>query len=66
MLFYNIGYAHIKIIKDLLTYLLFMVQIRGMSLEFVDNLSIAQLKQRLVSSSISSYSVIYQEYMCEK
>ena len=44
----------------------FYMNIRGMSLKFVDSLSTAQHKQLLVFSAISLYSVMYQEYMCEK
>ena len=40
--------------------------LRGMSLKFVDNLSTAQHKHLLVSTAISLYSVMYQEYMWEK
>ena len=42
------------------------VEVRGMSLKFVDSLSTAQHKQLLVFSAISSYSVLYQECICEK
>ena len=37
-----------------------------MSLKFVDSLSTAQHKQLLVFIALSLYSVMYQEYMCEK
>ena len=37
-----------------------------MSLKFMDSVSTAQHKQLLVSSAISLYSVMYEEYMCEK
>ena len=40
--------------------------LRGMSVKFMDSRPTAQLNQRLASSSISSYSIMYQEYICEK